>query len=75
MSKDFLKIRYRGLATSSGHILSIEADIPSKPLAFLLTSFSMILTMFACVKVMSCIELLESGEKAGSEESISNGRD
>ena len=34
VSKDFLKIRYRGLATSSGHILSIEADIPSKPLAF-----------------------------------------
>ena len=41
-SKHFLKIRERGLATSLGQTLSIAADILSKPLAFLLSSFCII---------------------------------
>jgi hypothetical protein len=42
VSRHLLKIRKIGLATSSGHNLSIAAEIASKPLAFLLSNFLII---------------------------------
>ena len=64
----------RGLATSSGQILSIAADISSKPLAFLLSNFFIIAMIWEWEKVMSERELLVRGVKTGREDSMSKGR-
>jgi len=63
----------RGLATSSGHNLSIAAEIASKPLAFLLSSFLIISMIMEWEKVILERELFVRGLKRGKDESMSKG--
>jgi hypothetical protein len=68
-----IKIRRRGTATSSGHIFNIDADIPSKPWAFLLSSFFIIDTILLKENETSEIELFVRRVKVGSVDSILKG--
>ena len=68
-----LKIRHRGLATSSGHNFNIAAEIPSNPWAFFVSNFLMIDTILFTEKLTSDIELLVSGAKVGRVDSMLKG--
>ena len=62
-----------GSATSAEQILSMFAEIPSGPWAFLLSSLFMIEDIFSSEMSMRRIEFGVSGLKCGRLESISNG--